>query len=70
MAQLAVSKSRTRRSLLILAWFALAAAIAVAARYAIIPLIWHHAAMHYHGHPQGMHYFGHLLRVVAMRYRG
>lgn len=62
----ALAQSRTRRSLTILAALALALAGVVAARYALLPLIWHTAAMHFHGRPTGMHYHGrHLAQVLA-----
>ena len=67
----ALVQSRTRRSLTILIALALALAGIIAARYALLPLIWHHAAMHYHGGPSkgtAMHYFGRPARVIAMHY--
>ena len=70
----ALAQSRTRRSLMIIIGFALALAGVIAARYALLPLIWHHAAMHYHGHPTrglAMHYHAHhLARVIAMHFHG
>ena len=72
MATHALAKSRTHRSLMILALLTLGLALAVAARYALLPLIWHTAAMHYHGRPTGMHFHGrplmHLHGVIAMHY--
>lgn len=70
MAHHALAPSRTRRSLMILGLLMLGLALVVAARYALVPLIWHHAAMHYHGGPQGMHFHGYPLRVLAMHYFG
>lgn len=62
----ALVQSRTRRSLTILIALGLALAGVVAARYALLPLIWHTTAMHYHGRPTGMHYHGRPLgRVIA-----
>ena len=66
----ALVQSRTRRSLTILIGLGLALAAIVAARYALLPLIWHTAAMHYHGRPTGMHYFGRAARVIAMHFHG
>lgn len=64
----ALVQSRTRRSLTILVALGLVLAGVVAARYALLPLIWHAAAMHFHGGPSGtgaMHYHGGPARVLA-----
>lgn len=62
----ALVQSRTRRSLTILIALGLVLAGIIAARYALLPLIWHTAAMHYHGRPTGMHFHGHSLgRLIA-----
>lgn len=66
MAAHALAKSRTHRSLMIIIGLALALAGIVAARYALLPLIWHAAAMHFHGRSVGMHYHGrHLAQILA-----
>ena len=70
MAAHALAKSRTHRSLTILALLMLGLALVVAARYALIPLIWHNAAMHYHGRPQGMHFHGRPLMHLHGRVTG
>lgn len=62
------------RVLLIVTGVLLAVAGAVAARYALLPLIWHTAAMHFHARPVGMHYHGHplgrLIAAAKMHYFG
>ena len=50
----ALAQSRTRRSLTILVLLGLGLAGVIAARYALLPLIWHHAAMHFYGRPLGL----------------